>query len=45
MVVFSGMLSSTLLAIPFVPMRYVAFERRGARLRRKPRHSRVCLKR
>jgi HAE1 family hydrophobic/amphiphilic exporter-1 len=33
-VVFGGMLSSTLLAIPFVPVFYVAMERLSERLRR-----------
>jgi hydrophobic/amphiphilic exporter-1 (mainly G- bacteria), HAE1 family len=35
-VVFGGMLSSTLLTIPFVPVFYVVIERFRARLRRKP---------
>ncbi|RJQ72311.1 MAG: efflux RND transporter permease subunit [Desulfobacteraceae bacterium] len=34
-VVFGGMLASTLLAIPFVPVFYVLFERLSERLRRK----------
>jgi HAE1 family hydrophobic/amphiphilic exporter-1 len=33
-VVFGGMLSSTLLAIPFVPVFYVAMERLSERLRK-----------
>ncbi len=36
-VVFGGMLSSTLLAIPFVPVFYVVLERMSEWLRRKPR--------
>jgi len=34
-VVFGGMISSTLLAIPFVPVFYVALERMGRRLRKR----------
>ena len=34
-VVFGGMISSTLLAIPFVPVFYVALERMGGRLRKR----------
>jgi HAE1 family hydrophobic/amphiphilic exporter-1 len=36
-VVFGGMLSSTLLAIPFVPVFYVLTERLGERVRRRAR--------
>jgi HAE1 family hydrophobic/amphiphilic exporter-1 len=34
-VVFGGMLASTFLAIPFVPVFYVLLERTGERLRRR----------
>jgi HAE1 family hydrophobic/amphiphilic exporter-1 len=35
-VVFGGMLASTVLAIPFVPVFYVLLERTSERLRRRP---------